>query len=421
MKQALLQFRLVGIAQVPGRCRFRWKTRRGCGGMGRMARKSTGWPAAAARKCLASKSKLETTRIQSPQRAPAPSPRRWRAAELRRLGKQSDEVVAHRLGRTLNAVKVKRLLQGIPDPDGPRSRWTPQVKALLGTMTDRQLAGRLKFAVVTVWAARKRFGIPAFAPRKTWTRREEALLGKHTDRYVERRLGRGLGTAILRRLALGIARFIPPAARWTPQQDALLGKLSDYEIARRLHRNSSTVCRRRQRLGIPRWRPAPFWTPRRVALLGKHSDAELGRRFGRSAAALCQRRQRLGIPSLTRSAFTGWTPRRDALLGKYSDQELARRLQASAAWVWHRRRRLGIAACGSGAAIEQAGQLRRLRVLPVARWQSWTSGQDALLGKYSDRALGRKLKVCVTTVGNRRQKLGIPAFKPSARPPLPSC
>jgi hypothetical protein len=46
----------------------------------------------------------------------------WTEAQLRRLGKEPDDVVAAKIGRTANAVRIKRTNVGIPTAKDRRTR-----------------------------------------------------------------------------------------------------------------------------------------------------------------------------------------------------------------------------------------------------------------------------------------------------------
>jgi outer membrane lipoprotein-sorting protein len=65
----------------------------------------------------------------------------WSDAELRLLGTAPDDEVARRIGRPVNAVRIKRARLGIPNPEGPG--WTEEELALLGTAPDEEVAARI--------------------------------------------------------------------------------------------------------------------------------------------------------------------------------------------------------------------------------------------------------------------------------------
>ena len=68
---------------------------------------------------------------------------------------------------------------------------TAEEKALLGTMSDEDLARKLGRSVFTIADWRRRLKIPVFAAkRRPWTAEELKMLGKHPDTKLARRLNR---------------------------------------------------------------------------------------------------------------------------------------------------------------------------------------------------------------------------------------
>jgi hypothetical protein len=92
-------------------------------------------------------------------------------------------------------------------------------------------------------------------PGPWWSSEEVALLGVLTDDEVAQRTGRTPAAVRQKREELGIKN---PAAsakvRWTADEVALLGTLADGEVARRLGRSLSSVLQKRTKLGLPRAR-----------------------------------------------------------------------------------------------------------------------------------------------------------------------
>jgi len=84
----------------------------------------------------------------------------WSAAELQLLGRAPDEEVAARIGRTANAVRLKRTRLGIPDPGG--HGWTAEEVALLGTAPDAEVAARIGRTRTAVTQKRWELRIPTF-------------------------------------------------------------------------------------------------------------------------------------------------------------------------------------------------------------------------------------------------------------------
>jgi hypothetical protein len=67
--------------------------------------------------------------------------RAWPAEHLALLGKLTDAEVAARTGRGENGVRVKRSKLGIPNPSGPG--WMAEELELLGTAPDAEVAARI--------------------------------------------------------------------------------------------------------------------------------------------------------------------------------------------------------------------------------------------------------------------------------------
>jgi hypothetical protein len=72
--------------------------------------------------------------------------------------------VAARIGRTANAVRVKRTRLGIPDSGG--HGWTAEEIALLGTAADAEVAERIGRTPGAVPQKRCLLGIPTFRDRR---------------------------------------------------------------------------------------------------------------------------------------------------------------------------------------------------------------------------------------------------------------
>jgi hypothetical protein len=94
----------------------------------------------------------------------------WTAEEIALLGTASDSEVGAAVGVSRVVVRRKRHLLGIPsfhprlhEPVGGLS-WGPEDLALLGTMTDREVARRLGISIAAVNHERRLLKIPAFRP-----------------------------------------------------------------------------------------------------------------------------------------------------------------------------------------------------------------------------------------------------------------
>jgi hypothetical protein len=94
-----------------------------------------------------------------------------------------------------------RALDSLGPGSGPL--WAPEEIALLGTMPDEQVAGRMGRTVGAVRQKREELRIPNPASNR-WTAEGIALLGTLPDREVARRLGRPLPSVTQKRIKLDI-------------------------------------------------------------------------------------------------------------------------------------------------------------------------------------------------------------------------
>jgi hypothetical protein len=86
--------------------------------------------------------------------------------------------------------------------------WTAEQLALLGTDRDSAVAARLGRSPNAVALRRRALGVPAFGGRaggRGWTKPELRLLGTDSDEAVAKRIGRTPGAVTQRRCAVGIA------------------------------------------------------------------------------------------------------------------------------------------------------------------------------------------------------------------------
>jgi len=102
----------------------------------------------------------------------------------------------------------------------------------------------------------------------SWNAEADALLGTVSDRDVARRVGVDPKTARARRLRLGISVFRQPHV-WTAAEDALLGTVSDRELGHRLNLSPRTVQARRRLLNIAAWRIPKRRHTRRCEVCGR--------------------------------------------------------------------------------------------------------------------------------------------------------
>jgi hypothetical protein len=116
----------------------------------------------------------------------------WSFAELKRLGKTPDSVLARRRGRTIKEIVTMREHYRIAMETGPRP-WTMREIKLLGTINDYEVARRLRRSNYQVWHQRTAFKIAPFKPAppcRKWKLWEIKLLGTMRDSAMAAKLGR---------------------------------------------------------------------------------------------------------------------------------------------------------------------------------------------------------------------------------------
>ena len=115
----------------------------------------------------------------------------WTLAELKRLGKTPDSILARRTGRTIKEVVTERERKRIRLLLPPR-RWTAREIKILGRYSDSEVARRLRRDINDVRQHRRRLHIPPLRPLKVrkWTRAQDKLLGTRPDREVAKLLKR---------------------------------------------------------------------------------------------------------------------------------------------------------------------------------------------------------------------------------------
>ena len=409
------------------------------------------------------------------------NPRRtfeWSDDMIALLGTDSDRAIGERLGLPSSTVARKRWVLGIPSYYPSRSaargfRWQARHLALLGTMTDREVARRIGISKTTVAEKRSQRGIPAFLPpppRIEWTADKIERLGKLADSQIARELDVCTLSVRLKRQALGIAasRESRPISRNASAAD-LLGR-PNQEIVRATGLDAATIRRLREDLGIdepivtalrrstrrrasrsgsatraresdgaagqaPTGRRGCRWRVEEIALLGSAPDVEIGALLGRSTSAVTVTRRHAGI--LTRPAGQPWRPEEIALLGTAPDPQIAARLGRTVPAVWNQRKQLGvpawrnpstwpeeeIALLGTMPDAEVAVRLGRplsavgakrhaLGISPADRAGTWRREEIALLGTAPDAEVAARLGRTLDAVELKRQRSGIAPVLP---------
>lgn len=286
-----------------------------------------------------------------------------------------------------------------------RFRWPAHLARLLGRVPDPVLAARAGVHPTTVAKERRRRGIAAFTSQRAaikWTEKMLDLLGTDSDAHVAAELGLHRGSVSRMRRILDIPAFGPQGGlakvKWTSRALALLGQAPDEEVARQLGLSRATVLVERQVLGIPSFRlphPRIAWSGKVLGLLGRVPDTEIGRRFRINPTSIEGKRRQLGIPPYRDSRPILRSPRLKALL-KLRTFELRKKYGLWPATVVQLRRELGVPR-------------------PYVEPQRWTPDAVARLGKEPDTAIARDLGITSGTVGDKRHRLGISAFRRPSR------
>ena len=303
----------------------------------------------------------------------------WTKEEDALLGKLTDREVTEKLHRTLLGVRDRRQLLGkravghAPQPFRMEREPHDHYSHLFSTKSNRELRAILGWSHERV--CRMRLQLAGGKVRKKqpdWTQEEDRLLGTQPDKVLARKFGRPVSTVRHRRWK----KRIRVKKDWRPEDDRILGMRNDREVAMLLGRSLTNVGWRRKKLGIPpKYRSRP-WTPEEEALLGSKPDKELARAFGRTFQAVEARRCALG------------RPKPDAVF------KVVR----------------VVAPDGRGRKT-----VNSVHAKPGARYITWTEEEDALLGKFTDKEVARKLGYSLSRVRRRRWLLGLPNNNPNNR------
>jgi hypothetical protein len=141
--------------------------------------------------------------------------RPWTAEEEALLGTKPARDLAREFRRTFTAGQVKRIQLGRPKPDA------------------RSKVIKVKGSAVPGSSKIQSLNVKPHAAYCTWTPEEDALLGKITDQEIAARLGCSVRRVNLRRRRLGLHNPNPDHRHWTTEDIALLGTAPDSEIAGR--------------------------------------------------------------------------------------------------------------------------------------------------------------------------------------------
>src|SRR5258708_34351144 len=114
----------------------------------------------------------------------------WTKQEEAKLGTGPDEAVARQIKRTFLAVRYRRSQLGIPVFGGIGFQWTAAQDRLLRLHTAKVVARRLGISMTMVYCRREKLGIAGLLP---WKPKEVALLGTMSDNDLARKLKRSHG------------------------------------------------------------------------------------------------------------------------------------------------------------------------------------------------------------------------------------
>jgi len=362
---------------------------------------------------------------------------RWPPKLLALLGKVPDSRLAARAGINFQAVAAERRRRRIPPARKarPRVAWTPAMIALLGTASDAEVGRVLAIASWSVAYKRAVLGIPPHSPpphdryaRFPWRPEDLALLGRLSDGEIARILGLAPSGVNRKRKTLGIPPFQEAhrAVDWTPEKIERLGKVSDARAAQALGVAVQTVSAKRRQLGIPAWEETrPVLRSPAVAKLLDAPTREIERRTGLDRATIDRLRRDLGVEepvlqlpsafSFDRSA-AGKAPTRGP---GYGSAETAAARPRRNLYRWHR---LEIELLGTAPDAEIAARLGRSKRAVAAKRgelgirfrevRAWRAKERALLHtRRTHVELAARLGRTANAVRMMRRKLRIPSAR----------
>jgi len=154
---------------------------------------------------------------------------RWTPREIKLLGTRPDAVVARRIGRTIEAVSLKRQALGVGAPLQPP--WKQEEIELLGTQPDRAVGKLIGRSLVAVQTKRLLLGIPSWKAKTTKERgpvdpeKVKLLYGPYTPPRTRR--GRFLPCELRGTVKVGgySAGPIPWPKKWRTRSLILCGDL----------------------------------------------------------------------------------------------------------------------------------------------------------------------------------------------------
>ncbi|WP_133245597.1 hypothetical protein [Pelagibaculum spongiae] len=379
------------------------------------------------------------------------------------LGSMSDFKVAAK--HQVRPVQVKELREERKIPTvnqhivRKQFEWRDKSNKLLGTMTDKALAAKLRITKSMVWEQRKRLGIAPVEPlpmpeagyhpiKHEWNDRKDALLGTDYDTVIGKRLGINPLRVTYRRNQMGIEPYIRcDRIEWTDDMLEFLGEVPDVDFADYYEISPRTAYLKRVILRIRSFETGhmpklPDLSPKALVQLGIMNDVAIAAKFDTTRFAVRINREYRGIPIAPRELGPNqfkWNKRDLARIGKIPDKELALKLGVTRQQVTYKRRQLNIPVKQLSQPIEwddlKLGQLGRTQDAMLAQmWKGaigeiiakreslgikeyrgprkWFKKELKLLGTASDEEVGIKVGISATAVRNKRNSLNIAPFKP---------
>ncbi len=127
--------------------------------------------------------------------------------ELQELLERPSKEVRARTGLKWETITNLRAELGIVAASEAELKWTPELVAWLGKDTDEVIASKVGLSASRVTVIRRSMGIPAVRPRRKWTPDELAMLGTMPDRIVAERLGRSVNCISATRSYYGVPPY----------------------------------------------------------------------------------------------------------------------------------------------------------------------------------------------------------------------
>lgn len=264
------------------------------------------------------------------------------------IGQIPDKHLSDQFGVHRRHIQLYRALHKIPLADYQKPvlhAWTAAEEALLGTISDGNVARRLQIPATQVSHHRKTLGIAPFNRKEKvrWTNAKLKQLGKEPDHLLARNWGYPQATVRAKRESLQIPLCKRNARKWSTEELRVLGTMPDTQLARQLGVSQTCVNNKRQELGIAPFHAAgPYqWKKADLKKLGTVPDDELAIELGLSYQFVAQTRLERGIQPLRRSQLR-WTDEVIKKMGMVSDSKLAAELGCSQSLVTMKRRELQI-------------------------------------------------------------------------------